>query len=85
MIFCFRFSAMLFGSPGISILPYVCLYYFSSVSVAEWPPFQEIAAHSVDNMFSRILTIFYILRGTRNLSLVSIRFRLFDEKRKKIT
>ena len=33
-------------------------------------------------MFSRILTIFNILRGTRNLSLVSIRFRLFDEKRK---
>ena len=73
--FCFRFSAMLFG-----ILPYVYLY-FSSVSVAEWPPFQEIAAHSVDNMFSRILTIFNILRGTRNLSLVSIRFRLFNEKR----
>ena len=24
---------------------------FSSVSVAEWPPFGEIAAHSVDHMF----------------------------------
>ena len=31
---------------------YVCSYYFSSVSVAEWPPFLEIAAHSVDHMFS---------------------------------
>ena len=38
----------------------MCLYYFCSVSVAEWPPLKEIAAHSVDNMFSRILTIFNI-------------------------
>ena len=38
----------------------MCLHYLSSVSVAEWPPFKEIAAHSVDNMFSRILTIFNI-------------------------
>ena len=30
---------------------YVCSY-FSSVSVAEWPPFWEIAAHSADHMFS---------------------------------
>ena len=30
----------------------------SSVWVAEWPPFGEIAAHSVDHMFSKcILTI----------------------------
>ena len=33
-------------------------------------------------MFSRSLTTFDILRGTRNLSPVSIRFRLFGEKRK---
>ena len=25
---------------------------FSSVSVAEWPPYVEIDAHSVDHMFS---------------------------------
>ena len=25
---------------------------FSSVSVAEWPPFLEIATHSFDHMFS---------------------------------
>ena len=25
--------------------------YFCSVSVAEWPPFLEIVAHSVDHMF----------------------------------
>ena len=30
---------------------------FSSVSVAEWPLFLEIAAHSVDHMFSCILNI----------------------------
>ena len=29
------------------VSPYVCLFYFSSVSVVEWP-----AAHSVDHMFS---------------------------------
>ena len=38
----------------------MCLYYFSPVAVAEWPPFKEIAAHSIDNMCSRILTIFNI-------------------------
>ena len=38
----------------------MCLYYFSLVSVAEWPPFKEKAAYLVDNMFSRILTIFNI-------------------------
>ena len=27
-------------------------YTFSSVWVAEWPPFGEIAAHSVSNLFS---------------------------------
>ena len=31
------------------VSPYMCSYYFSSVSVAEWPPF---CAHSVDHMFS---------------------------------
>ena len=36
------------------------LHYFSSVSVAECPPFLGIGAYSVDNMFSRILTIFNI-------------------------
>ena len=36
------------------------LYYFSSVSVDEWLPFKDIDAYSVDNMFSRILTIFNI-------------------------
>ena len=25
---------------------------FSLVSIAEWPPFGEISAHSVDHMFS---------------------------------
>ena len=32
----------------------ICVHIiFSSVSVAEWPPFLEIAAHSVDmDMFS---------------------------------
>ena len=31
----------------------MCVHFiFSSVSVAEWPPFWEIAAHSVDHMFS---------------------------------
>ena len=33
---------------------------FSSVSVAEWPPFGKIAAHSVDQMFSVVL-LFVIL------------------------
>ena len=31
---------------------YVCSYYFSSVSIAEWPPFWEIAANSFNHMFS---------------------------------
>ena len=34
------------------VSPYVCSFYFSSVLVAEWPPFGKIAAHSVDHMFS---------------------------------
>ena len=34
------------------VSPYVCSYYFCSVSVAE---FWEIAAHSVDHMFSFVL------------------------------
>ena len=37
------------------VSPYVCSYHFSSVWIAEWPPFDpifEIAAHSVDSMFS---------------------------------
>ena len=38
--------------PVFGIRVYVCSYYFSSFWVAEWPPFWEIAAHSVDYMFS---------------------------------
>ena len=31
----------------------ICVHIvFSSFSVAEWPPFGEIAAHSVDHSFS---------------------------------
>ena len=30
----------------------VDIIIFSSVWVAEWPPFAEIAAHSIDHMFS---------------------------------
>ena len=31
----------------------ICVHIiFSSVSVAEWPPFLEIAAHSLDHIFS---------------------------------
>ena len=41
----------LFWCQGFCDVFYVCSYYFSSVSVGEWPPFWEIAAYSVDHMF----------------------------------
>ena len=53
MVVCYLF---LVSSCDVS--PYVCSYYFS---VAEWPPFSEIAAHSVDLMFSLYLTICIVL------------------------
>ena len=43
------FWCQIFGD----VSPYVCSYYFSSVSVVEWPPFGKyVTAHSVDHMFS---------------------------------
>ena len=44
---------------------------FSSVSVAEWPPFLELAAYSVDLMFSFVFRLFVTL-----LNLVISRFGL---------
>ena len=52
MVLCCLFLVSEFGD----VSPYVCSYYFSLVSVAEWPTVSvaewEIAAHSVDHMFS---------------------------------
>ena len=36
-------------------------YSFSSVSVAEWQPFMEIAPHSVGHMFSLSFVYLYFL------------------------
>ena len=47
-----RYQVSVYRTTG----PLVC----SSVSVAEWPPFLEIAAHSVDHMFS-LYFVFVIL------------------------
>ena len=38
----------------------MCSYNFSSVLVAEWPPFGEIAAGSVDHMFSFVFCLFVV-------------------------
>ena len=47
------FSVACFWCPSFDdVSSYVCSYYFSSVWVAEWHPFWEIAAQSVDNVFS---------------------------------
>ena len=39
----------------VNVSPNVCLFYFGSVSIAEWPPFGKKAAHSVE--YICILTI----------------------------
>ena len=48
------FSVVWFCSQSLGyVSPYVCSYFiFSSVKGAEWPPFLEIAAHSVDHLFT---------------------------------
>ena len=48
MVDCCLFWCQGFGD----VSRYVYSYYFSLVRVAEWPTFWEIAAHSVDHMFS---------------------------------
>ena len=48
MVLCCPFWCQSFND----VSPYMFSYYFMSVSVAEWLPFGEIAAHSVDHMFS---------------------------------
>ena len=48
MVLCNLFWCQSFGDLSLC----ECSYYFSSVSVVEWPPFGEIATHIVDHMFS---------------------------------
>ena len=49
VVFLLWFSVACFWCQSFCVVSlYVCSYNFSSVSVAEWPRFGEIAAHSVD-------------------------------------
>ena len=48
----------------------MCSYYFSSVSVAECPPFGKKAAHSVDRMFSFVF--FFLIQFNVPFKIISL-------------